>query len=686
MKPSLNLKLITLSKSIKWILLLLLIYAGTITVKADQQKIDSLKLRTNLPSLSQEEKVKTLYELGWAYRRSDIDTSLFFMDSALALAKTTNNFDLLGVCQNKKGALLRTKGDYNGSITLYFEAIDSYAKVPDSLGIADAYNNLGVLFKKQKNYDEAIRYYNEAFKIKLKYGDTLSAVITYTNLGNVFWYKDSSQLSLPYFRLAEQIANLKKDSYVLSFVYNCYASAFENLERYDSAIYYQSKALDIERADNDLLGMIQTLKGIGSMYKHSKKYNQALGKYQESIELCNQIGAFEEIKESYLVLSEIYEIQGKTAMAFDYYKKYSVIKDSLFDSHNSDVLNNLNVKYQTSEKERQLVEQTAARIASQKETEKQRLLSERKSYFILFFVVLMLFVLVLLIISIRSYRRSQVANKLILTQKEEVESKKKEVEEKNKEITDSINYAKRIQTAILPPDRIVKEYLQDAFILYKPKDVVAGDFYWMEKKGDTLLFAAADCTGHGVPGAMVNVICNNALNRAVREHGLLDPAKVLDKAREIVIQEFEKSDQEVKDGMDISLCALNGNILSFSGANNPLWLIRSTENDRNEEGELIELKANRQPVGKFIKPVPFTTQQVELKKGDTIYLFSDGFADQFGGPKGRKFKTKQFKQLLVALKAKSMDEQKRRLEQSFANWKGDQDQLDDVCVIGFRFD
>jgi serine phosphatase RsbU (regulator of sigma subunit) len=206
---------------------------------------------------------------------------------------------------------------------------------------------------------------------------------------------------------------------------------------------------------------------------------------------------------------------------------------------------------------------------------------------------------------------------IIGKQKQEVEQKRHEaetqralVEEKNREIVDSINYAKRLQDAILPPLKLVKEYFPESFILYKPKDIVAGDFYWFEKRNNILLFAAADCTGHGVPGAMVSVICNNGLNRSVREYNLLEPGKILDKTREIVMQEFEKSETEVNDGMDISLCALEGKTLSWAGANNPLWIIR--------QNELIEYKPNKQPIGKYTDQKNFTTQQLTLQQGDRI--------------------------------------------------------------------
>jgi serine phosphatase RsbU (regulator of sigma subunit) len=255
---------------------------------------------------------------------------------------------------------------------------------------------------------------------------------------------------------------------------------------------------------------------------------------------------------------------------------------------------------------------------------------------------------------------------------------KEKMELKNKEITDSINYAKRIQAAILPTDSILKKYLPDSFVLYKPKDIVAGDFYWLEKKEELVIFAAADCTGHGVPGAMVSVICNNALNRSVREFNLSDPGKILDKTREIVISEFEKSDDEVKDGMDISLCCYHPGTMEllWAGANNPLWII--------DEKGITEWKANKQPIGKYTDPKPYTTHRIQLKENDLIYIFTDGYQDQFGGDKGKKFKASSMKEMFLTNKDKSTTEQKKVYDTTFENWKGSLDQIDDVCVIGIR--
>ncbi|UKN00442.1 SpoIIE family protein phosphatase [Paracrocinitomix mangrovi] len=260
----------------------------------------------------------------------------------------------------------------------------------------------------------------------------------------------------------------------------------------------------------------------------------------------------------------------------------------------------------------------------------------------------------------------------------ELRHQKEIVEEKNKEITDSISYAKRIQTAILPPDKLIRECFPNSFVWYLPKDIVAGDFYWMELSGDHVLFAAADCTGHGVPGAMVSVVCHVALNRTVREFGIVESGKVLDKTRELVVNTFERSEMDVRDGMDIALVSYNRKTkeITYSGAHNPLWLIRNNE--------VIEYKADKQPIGKFEMDQAFTSHTIQLEKGDQFYLFSDGYADQFGGDRGKKFKGKNFKDLLQKNAHLAMDIQLAELQKAFYEWKGDYEQLDDVCVIGVR--
>ncbi|MES2838165.1 MAG: two-component regulator propeller domain-containing protein [Bacteroidota bacterium] len=316
----------------------------------------------------------------------------------------------------------------------------------------------------------------------------------------------------------------------------------------------------------------------------------------------------------------------------------------------------------------------------------------------LWFKILIFVVIAVILISFYKYRTYSLVEKRKLLEKvvkertAEIVLQKELVEVKNKEILDSITYAKRLQEAILPPLKLVQKYLENSFILYKPKDIVAGDFYWFEAKGDLLFFAAADCTGHGVPGAMVSVVCSNALNRTVKEFGITEPGKILDKVRELVVETFERSESDVKDGMDISLCVLDlkKNELNWSGANNPLWIFRretdkqASQNSNLTTHILIEYKPDKQPIGRYSDEKPFTSHKINLEIGDTLFIFTDGYSDQFGGEKGKKYKSTKMKELFLSIQDQEMDEQRKLIDDSFENWRGNLEQIDDVCVIGIR--
>lgn len=284
----------------------------------------------------------------------------------------------------------------------------------------------------------------------------------------------------------------------------------------------------------------------------------------------------------------------------------------------------------------------------------------------------------------RSYKkevnlRLQTEERLRETLKE-IEEKHLQIEEKNKEITDSITYAKRIQEAILPPVDLIRQHFPQSFVYYQPKAIVAGDFYWAEHINDVVFIAAADCTGHGVPGALVSVVCSNALNRSVKEFKLVEPGHILDKTKELVLDTFSKNGEAIKDGMDISLLSIKKSThsleLKWAGANNPLWYVKNKQ--------LTEIRANKQPIGKSYTSEFYVTHSLSLAKGDTLYLFSDGYADQFGGPKGKKFKYKQFADLLVSTQELALNEQFSKLSATLNDWKGDLEQVDDICIIGIR--
>lgn len=311
----------------------------------------------------------------------------------------------------------------------------------------------------------------------------------------------------------------------------------------------------------------------------------------------------------------------------------------------------------------------------------------------------------LIIIRFRTKRLIDKQKKLEKTVSErtvELVKQKELVEHKNKEITASINYARRIQTAILPSNEFITSHFPDSFVLYRPKDIVAGDFYWLEVKNGKFLFAAADCTGHGVPGAMVSVVCNNALTRAVREFNLDEPAAILTKVRSLVIETFEKSGAEVKDGMDIALISYDpeNNTLEYSGANNNMFIFTKGEKSQTRvktpgiisfhpylryDVDMVEIKADKQPIGKFLVERPFRNYRVNLTPGDTIYIFTDGYIDQFGGEKNKKFKYRPFMDLLASIQHLPLTEQKEELDKAYLAWKRNLPQIDDICVIGVKF-
>lgn len=299
------------------------------------------------------------------------------------------------------------------------------------------------------------------------------------------------------------------------------------------------------------------------------------------------------------------------------------------------------------------------------------------------FIIASIVILMVIVYWISSYRHRQTKRRAIELERvvhkrtAEVRAQKAVIEEKNTDIMDSINYAQRIQYAILPHKEENWQIFKDSFILYMPKDVVAGDFYWLDTIDEYEFFAVADCTGHGVPGAFVSIICHGALNRSIYEFGLRNPADILDKTTDLVIDHFAKSGSTIKDGMDIALCVKKGDTIQYAGANRPLWLVRN--------GELIIKKPIKQPIGDYDLRVPFTNQGLKLMPGDRIFMFSDGYPDQFGGDNFKKFMLGRLKTILLESGHLPISEQGEHLKRVILDWKGDNMQIDDICMLGAEF-
>jgi serine phosphatase RsbU (regulator of sigma subunit) len=382
---------------------------------------------------------------------------------------------------------------------------------------------------------------------------------------------------------------------------------------------------------------------------------------------------------------------GRYKQALETYKLHIEMRDSLMSTENQRGLIKQQTKYEFERQEALNKVEQEKKDAIAAEQLKRR--SQQRNALL----VGVLLTLGLAGVSYRSYVIKKRDNALIWAKNKEVEAQnalihqqKTEVERRNAEILESIAYARKLQEAVLPPPKVVKDFFSDSFLLYLPRDIVSGDFYWMESKtspkpslpggeqGSISYFAVGDCTGHGVPGAMLSVMGLNGLNRALNELHLTEPKDLLTQLTKDLKDAFEHNESTVRDGMDIALCALDTEtlMLTYCGANNPLWIIRGEE--------VIQLRPNKRPVGFYEIEVAFGQETVQLEKGDIIYLHSDGYQDQYGGPENKKFMTKRYRDLLLTISKQPMQRQREMLLKEHRNWKGDHDQTDDICVMAVR--
>ena len=582
------------------------------------------------------------------------------------------------------GNLYTAQAEYPKALDCFFKSLKIDEELGDDRQKAVHLSNMGIVYDEQREFEKALKCYNDALKLYRARGDSSGVETCYSNIGVVYDDMGDLDKALEYYLIAREIQLALGEERYSGTIGNI-GNIYKNRGEPARAMEYYMQAMELDKKTGNQVMVAQHYANIGDACRMMKKYADAEEALMRSMSIAKQLGALDVISKAENFLSLLYAETGQWQKAYDHYKGFISARDSIFNEEKSRDIGRMEGRF---ESEKQLV-------MAEKEHEKQLAIEQEKqaqqrmiSYTAaggLCMVGVFAF-----IISNR-LRLTRKQKKIIEEQKAKVdeqnrslEEAKNIIEEKNRDIVDSITYARRLQEAIFPPHKMMQEMLSSSFIFYKPKDIVAGDFYWLEVKGDEVLFAVADCTGHGVPGAMVSVVCSNALNRAVKEFNISDPGKILDKVTDLVIETFEKSESEVKDGMDISLWSLNRKTLEskWAGANNSLWIARSSTGKEKED--MIQLHPDKQPVGKHETRVPFTTHHVQLYKGDTVYLFTDGFADQFGGVKGKKFKCAQLKQLLLSISNKAMDEQRAILQQAFEDWQGNLEQVDDVCIAGVR--
>ena len=618
--------------------------------------------------------------------QGEFDSAQYFYEKSITIGKKLSDNPLISGTYNNLALISKNNGDYQKALNYFIEVQLLDEKSNNKKGLSSSFNNIALIYEDMKFYDKALTYHYKSLSIAKEIKDAIGIARSKNNIGIINKDLDKNRLALIQFKECITINKQTKQYRALSQAYNNMGLCYNKLNIIDSALTYFDSAYVLMDSIQYTYGKTFVISNIGAAYNTNKKPEKALPLLKksllESIEIKNLLLQSNNHKE----LAVAYEMLNRKDMAFFHLNEYILLKDSVESSDNEKALLEQKFKLDYAKKaikdsidkvqfEKVKNTEIALERANGEKLKLETNFLNRQKWFLYGGLILISFFGLFIF---KRYKISQRQKLIIENQKKQVDLAFDQLEEKNTEILDSINYAKRIQSAILPPKKLVKELLPNSFILYKPKDIVAGDFYWLEQRNNIILFAAADCTGHGVLGAMVSVVCNNGLNRSVREHGLTDPGKILDKTREIVISEFEKSEDEVNDGMDIALCSLEGNKLKYAGAHNPLWIIR----ENSSEVEMI--KASKEPIGKYDNMNLYETHSIKLNSGDTIYIFSDGYIDQFGGDKGKKLKSGNFKKLLLSIQDKTMEEQKLYIDKAFQGWKGELEQIDDVCVIGVR--
>ncbi|MBW7868610.1 MAG: tetratricopeptide repeat protein [Brumimicrobium sp.] len=600
------------------------------------------------------------------------DTALVYYTKSLFYSNKHNIKSKEAKNLNGIGKAYFLKSDFNKSLDFYYKALKVNEEIGDKEGQAANMGNIALVQRQLGNKKGTLEYHLKALEIYEETGNKSGQAANLSNIGIYYRDKKDYLKALEYYSLSlninEEINNISGIGTNIGNI----AIIYDLLGDFEKSEEYYSKALDINRQTGNNRGLAINLTNLGKLYNKQKLYNKAEDVTLQALVIAKDLGDKLLISSVYDNLSDTYVHLNKHKEAYNAFQQYILYTDSVLNDENQKASIEKEMQYEFDKKEAlQKAEQEKKDALNAEKSEKQVL---QRNSFIIGFVLLLL----LTIIVLRSYRNKMKDNEIISQQKKEVEIQKQLVEEKNHEITDSITYAKRIQSAMLPPLHLIKKIFPYSFVLFKPKDIVAGDFYWFQEKEDKLLFAIVDCTEHGVPGAMVSVVCNHALNRSIREYNLTDPGEILNKMNELLLQEFKKDESLINEGINISLCLLQNNQLTWSGANIPLWII--------QKGipQIEEYAPAKQVIGKHSNSLPFETHTIQLKEGDSIYTFTNGYTGQKGGDEGKELSSEQLREYLLDIQHHEMEVQKEILSKKFEKWKNMYEQTDDVCLIGIR--
>lgn len=671
------------------------------------------------------------------------DSALVVAEQQRALSIKLDSKNGLGRALNQIGLVYDLGGEFAQANEYYNHALKVFVDSKDSAGIGQSYLNLGIINYLVSDYEEANKYYHEAMAIGEAILDTNLISNTCNNVGLIMKDLGKNRAALKYFYRSLDIDLARDNKEGAGTSYNNIGIAYKLLFKYDSALIFFDKALLIRTELDDQDGVAKAKGNIGRVYDATEDLTKAILYMREALEIEIKIGDKNGEAGSYLNLGEVYikrkeyntaemyllkgllmaenisriEFQaaacnslailykatGAYKKSIEYSEKTTALKDSIMSSDAAARILEIEGKYDFERKNKEIEILKTETALSQAEIEKNKATREReivaekaknqRRSFVLYSVIAISFIMLVAGVFLVRQNRIRKATNLVLAEQKEM------LNERNKDITDSITYAQRIQNAILKQDSQLSQHLPPHFILFKPKDIVSGDFYWSYKTDDAVFIAAADCTGHGVPGAFMSLLGITFLNDILVRNPKYSPAQILESLRERIIKELDQKEGigGSRDGMDISMIKLNKDLseAEWAGANNPLWIVAKTpafkENAElgyklveHNEVCISEIRPDKQAISYFSTMLPFTNHKIDLRKGDLIVLFSDGYADQFGGARGKKLKYTPFKKLIAENYSKTLDYQKEQLDTLFEEWRGDFVQIDDVCVLGIE--
>lgn len=577
----------------------------------------------------------------------------------------------LGQALNNLGIIQDLQGNYPMALNYYFQSLKIFEEIADKKGISKALNNIGIIYNYQGENDKALEYYLKALKMMKETGDKKGMSMALNNVGIVYKKEQNYSKALYYYSEALRMRQELGDQQAIAASYGNIGNMYDLTGDYDKAKDFHLKSLKIREAINDKNGIASSYINLSRLSQIQKKFPEGIDYANKSLKLAGEIGSLALAEEAHDALYGLYEALGDKGKALEHYKMYIAVRDSIFNEENTEQATRaeMNFEFEQQQQKEKLLQEKKDALHNEE--------MKRQRWVIYFMSGGLLLVIAFLFVILNNYRQKQKANRLL-------EEKNSIIEEKNKNITDSINYARRIQNAILPDIDEIYKKLKQSFILYRPKDIVSGDFYYYAEAKKKIIIAAADCTGHGVPGAFMSMIGNDALNEIIVGKGIVTPGEILSKLHDSVriALKQDTSKTETSDGMDVALCAidLSTNSIEYAGALRNLYICRKG----SDELEIIE--ANKQSIGglKSDEKKEFANQKIQLSAGDSFYMFSDGYADQFGGKEGKKFMMKRMKDLILSIKNKNMKEQEIALNEAIDRWKGDREQVDDILIIGIR--